>query len=103
MNHYNDPNKIEWRDKIYYSESYMDNYVKEQIELAFKAGLSSGYKIEIHTILPNNDESTEELLKNIKTKLNKEYESEFSKGKVWAIAKNYEFNDDPRYIKRKTY
>ncbi len=72
---------------------YSNEYVKQQIELAFRAGISAGSKIEIHLVQPRDREALADYSKEFWNRINEEYRSEFEKGHVWRVANKYKISD----------
>lgn len=71
------------KEEIWYSEDYL----KGQIEMAYKAGLSKGIKVEIHTIQPMDNNAVNDLTDEFNKRREEEYQKSFSNGEVWNIAK----------------
>ena len=71
------------KEEIWYSE----DYVKRQIEMAYKAGLSKGIKVEIHAIQPMDNNAVNNLTDEFNKRREEEYQKAFSNGEVWNIAK----------------
>lgn len=71
------------KEEIWYS----DDYVKRQIEMAYKAGLSKGIKVEIHAIQPMDNNAVNDLTDEFNKRREEEYQKSFSNGEVWNIAK----------------
>jgi hypothetical protein len=70
---------IDDREEIWYS----DEYIKEQIELAFQAGIAIGLRIEIHFLQPLSDDVIPDYTNKFWEKINEEYSRNFNKGHVW--------------------
>lgn len=71
------------KEEIWYS----DEYLKRQIEMAYKAGLSKGIKVEIHAIQPTDNNAVNNLTDEFNKRREEEYQKSFSNGEVWNIAK----------------
>lgn len=69
------------KEEIWYSE----NYLKQQIELAYNAGMYKGIRVEFHAVEPINGEAVESLVIEFKRRLNEEYEKEYSNNEVWRV------------------
>jgi len=71
------------KEEIWYSEEYL----KEQIEMAYNAGLSKGIRVEIHAIQPIHGKSVNDLTDVFNKRRLEEYQKAFSNGEVWRVAK----------------
>jgi hypothetical protein len=70
------------KDEIWYSEGY----VKQQIEIAYRAGVSKGIKVEFHAVIPNNDEMVNDLTNEFKKIVEQECQIAFANNEVWHIS-----------------
>lgn len=66
------------KEEIWYSEDYL----KLQIENAFRAGLSNGMRVEFHAITPMDGECVEDLSKIFWQKIHEEYQKRYQEGLV---------------------
>lgn len=69
------------KDEVWYS----DNFLKQQIQLAYQAGIHKGMKVEFHALEPMNDEAVESLVNEFKRRLNEEYQKAYSDGEVLRL------------------
>ena len=76
--------EINGKDEIWYSEKYL----KSQIELAYRSGISKGIRIEWHSIIPTNETTINETLKEFKKRVDQEFQISLNSGDVvsnkWA-------------------
>ena len=66
---------------------YSGEYLKNQIETAYQAGLSRGIRIEIIAIQPTSNEDVNDLTQAFNSRREKEYKEAFQAGEVWKISK----------------
>lgn len=66
--------ELNGKEEIWYS----DSYIKQQMHLAYQAGLYKGTKIEFHAIEPLDGEAVESLVSEFKRILNEEFQKERS-------------------------
>lgn len=69
------------KEEIWYSQDYLI----KQMELAHRAGVHNGIRVEFHAITPVDDESVENLLTKFEKLVDKEYQRAMSNGEVWRI------------------
>jgi len=69
------------KEEIWYS----DNYLKQQMELAYQAGIHKGIRVEFHAVEPMNGEAVESLVSEFKRRLNEEYQKAYSNSEVWRV------------------
>ena len=69
------------KEEIWYS----DDYLKGQIEQAYRAGIHKGIRVEFHSITPMDNKSVEDLTDVFKKKVEKEYQIAYSNDEVIKI------------------
>jgi hypothetical protein len=69
------------KDEIWYSE----NYLKQQIELAYTAGIFKGIRVDFHAIVPFNNEMVDDLVGEFNKRVNEEYYKAYSDHEVWKM------------------
>lgn len=67
-------------DELWYSE----DYIKQQIEKSFRAGIMQGIRIDFHAIHPRDEEHVERLFNQFWSRVDEEYEKRFNDGHVWG-------------------
>jgi len=67
------------KEEIWYSS----DYVKQQIERSYKAGLSKGITVKIYAIQPTDDQAVDDLTEVFNKRIREEYEKEYSNDEVW--------------------
>lgn len=72
---------------------YSDEYLRDQIERAYQAGISSGIQVKFHVVEPTNLESVIDYKTLFWNTVNKEYEKHFNQGHVWKVASKHTFNN----------
>ena len=70
------------KEEIWYSEDYL----KQQIELAYQAGIHKGIRVEFHAIHPMSINHVEDLVSEFKKRLNDEYQKAYQNSEVWRVA-----------------
>ena len=70
------------KEEIWYSDSYL----KQQMELAYQAGIHKGIRVEFHAIEPMTGEAVDSLVSEFKRRLNEEYQKAYSNSEVWRVA-----------------
>jgi hypothetical protein len=70
------------KEEIWYSEEYLRN----QIELAYSAGIHRGIKVEFHAVTPLNTDAVNDLITEFKRKVEEEYQKAFANTEVWRIS-----------------
>jgi hypothetical protein len=65
---------------------YSNNYLLQQIGLAFHAGISAGIKVEFHAVQPISGDMVDDYTNEFWLRVNEQYKEKFEKGHVWAIA-----------------
>ena len=73
-------------EEIWYSQEYLI----QQMELAYRAGLHRGIRVEIHAMQPMDDKAVDDLTDVFQQRLEDEYREAQSKGEVWRIKKQKE-------------
>ncbi len=66
-----------------YETWYSADYIKQQIEIAYRSGMHKGARFEFHAIEPVSKESVENLVSEFKQRLNDEYQKSYVNGDVW--------------------
>jgi len=66
------------KDEVWYSAEYL----KQQIELAYRAGIHKGIKVEFHAVTPMNGEMVNDLTTEFKKRVEDEYQTAFGNGEV---------------------
>tara|TARA_Y100001973_G_scaffold85920_1_gene128403 strand:- start:276 stop:506 length:231 start_codon:yes stop_codon:yes gene_type:complete len=66
------------KEEIWYSS----DYVKQQIERAYKAGLSKGIKVKIYAVQPTDNQALDDLTEVFNKRIREEYENEFGNLKI---------------------
>ena len=61
---------------------YSGEYLKQQIELAYRAGLHKGITVEFHSVIPMYGEMVNDLTNEFKKRIEDEYQKAFSNGEV---------------------
>ncbi len=71
------------KEEVWYSEEYL----KQQIEMAYRAGIHKGIKVEFHAITPIDDKMVVDLTKEFKNRVEEEYQTAFSNSEVvrWSL------------------
>lgn len=67
------------KQQIWYSEEYL----KHQIEEAFRAGLFKGVRVQFHAVTPMNSDAVNNLVDEFNRRIKEEYEKAFNSGQVW--------------------
>jgi len=70
------------KEEIWYSAEYL----KIQIELAYRAGLHKGINIQFHAVTPMDSETVNDLTAEFKQRVEEEYQKSFSNKEVWKIS-----------------
>jgi hypothetical protein len=70
------------KEEIWYSEGYL----KQQMEMAYRAGIYKGIKVEFHAVTPMNGEMVNDLTTEFKKKVEDEYQIAFANGEVWRVS-----------------
>lgn len=70
------------KEEIWYSEEYL----KRQIEMAHKAGIHRGIKVEFHAVIPMNGDMVNDLTNEFKNKVEEEYQIAFANSEVWRVS-----------------
>jgi ADP-dependent phosphofructokinase/glucokinase len=70
------------KEEVWYSAEYLKN----QMEIAYQAGISKGIKVEIHAIQPMDGECVNNLIDEFNKRRAEEYQKYYSNGEVWRIA-----------------
>jgi hypothetical protein len=84
------------KEELWYSEDYFNKcvdksneYVREQIERAFNAGLNRGMRVEFHGMYDTNKQFDEtylnEHIKRFYDKLDEQYKEAFENDEVWIM------------------
>lgn len=68
------------KEEIWYSK----NYFKQQMKLAYQAGIHKGIRVHFHAVEPMNGEAIESLVSEFKRRLNEEYQKAYSNSEVWS-------------------
>ena len=66
---------------------YSGEYLKNQIEAAFRAGIHKGIKVNFHAIVPMNGEAVNDLTDEFNKRIEEEYQTAFSNSEVYRISK----------------
>tara|TARA_R110002167_G_C12348173_1_gene621893 strand:+ start:55 stop:297 length:243 start_codon:yes stop_codon:yes gene_type:complete len=69
------------KEEIWYS----GDYLKQQIEQSYRAGIHKGIRVEFHAITPMNDKSVEDLTDAFKKRVEEEYQISYSNDEVIRI------------------
>jgi len=72
------------KDEIWYSEEYL----KKQMEMAYRAGIYKGIKVEFHAVIPMNDNMVNDLVTEFKKKVGQEFQIAFTNSEVYRIVSN---------------
>jgi hypothetical protein len=70
------------KDEIWYSEGYL----KQQIEMAYRAGIYRGIKVEFHAVTPMSAEMENNLMTHFKNRVEEEYQIAFVNSEVWRVS-----------------
>jgi hypothetical protein len=70
------------KEEIWYS----DTYLKQQIELAFRAGISKGIRVEFCALQPMDGRMVDNLSDEFKKRVSDEYRKAFENSEVWRIS-----------------
>lgn len=70
------------KEEIWYSDSYL----KQQIELAFRAGISKGIRVEFCALQPLDGKMVDNLIDEFKKRVSDEYQKAFENSEVWRIS-----------------
>lgn len=80
------------KEEIWYSEEYFNKcvdksneYVKEQIERAYQAGLNRGIRVVIHSVQPITLAGLNDLTQHFYDKIEEQYREAFENQEVWKI------------------
>ena len=65
--------EVNGKEEIWYS----DEYLKTQIEMAHRSGISKGIRVEFHAVTPMNSETVEDYIDEFKRRLEDEYQKSF--------------------------
>ncbi len=71
--------EINGKDTIWYSEQYLKN----QMEQSYQAGLHKGIKVNFHAVEPMNESSKESLVSEFLKRVNDEYNKAYGNLEVW--------------------
>ena len=66
-----------------YETWYSGEYVKQQMESAYRSGLHKGMRLQFHATEPQSSECAEGLINEVKKVLNDEYQKAYDNGEVW--------------------
>lgn len=69
------------KDEVWYSEEY----VKNQIEIAYRNGIRRGIEVNFHTATPTNTDMVNDLIIEFKRRLEEEYQKDFANGLVFKF------------------
>lgn len=70
-------------EKTWYSEDYLKNQIKQ----AYKAGIHKGIRVEFHSVVPMDSKSVENLTGDFKNLVDEEYRKAYSNDEVFRISK----------------
>lgn len=80
------------KEELWYSEEYFNkmtkisnNYLTEQIERAYQAGLNRGVRVVIHSVQPITSVGLNDLTQVFYNKIEEEYKKAFENEEVWKI------------------
>jgi hypothetical protein len=66
-----------------YETWYSDEYIKQQMESAYRSGLHKGMKLQFHAVEPQSSEYAERLVGDIKRILDDEYQKSYNNSEIW--------------------
>lgn len=67
---------------------YSDDYLKQQIEMAYNAGINRGIRVQFHAVIPMDGRQVDDLTDRFHEKINNEFKQAFENGEVWQIRRN---------------
>jgi hypothetical protein len=70
------------KEEIWYS----DKYLKEQIELAYRAGIHKGIKVKFHAITPMDGVAVDDLIHKFNQKVEEEFQKAYNDNEVWRVS-----------------
>ena len=70
------------KEEIWYS----DEYLKRQMEMAYRAGIFRGMKVQFNAITPMDETMVDDLTKEFKKKVEEEYQIAFTNSEVWRVS-----------------
>ena len=65
---------------------YSDTYLKQQIELAFRAGISKGIRVEFHALQPMDGRMVDDLTSEFNKRISDEYQKSYENSEVWRVS-----------------
>jgi predicted transcriptional regulator len=74
--------EINGKEEIWYSDSYL----KKQIELAFRAGIQKGIRVEFCALQTFNKKMVNDLTTEFNKRVSDEYKKAFENSEVWRIS-----------------
>jgi hypothetical protein len=78
---------------------YSENYLKEQIEKAYKAGMIVGREqmVQFHSISPQDEIMEKNLINLFFENIETEFKKRFENNEVWKICSNREILNHKKY------
>jgi hypothetical protein len=70
------------KEEIWYSQEYLI----KQMEMAYRAGIFRGMKVQFHAVTPIHGEAVNNLTEEFKKKVEEEYQIAFANSEVWRIS-----------------
>lgn len=70
------------KEEIWFSEEYL----KKQMEMAYRAGIYKGIKVEFHAVTPMNSDMVNDLTTEFKNRVEEEYQISFANSEVWRVS-----------------
>ncbi len=67
---------------------FSPDYLRKQIERAYQAGLSAGFRVKLHAMVPINNDSLTNLENKFWENVYTEYKKRFENDEVWVISQN---------------
>ncbi len=74
--------KINGEEEIWYS----DEYLKRQIEMAYRAGIHKGITVEFHALQPIDGRAVENLTSAFYDKIWETFQKAYDNNEVWRVA-----------------